>query len=248
MRGSSSIDQKFTVHKGATANNQPRRSFAKYTSRIEARNRLLGEGILRETEEYLELIQDHEFNSPSQAASILLASNANGFVEWKDAQGNTLRYNQNNDGHTQPPSPLSPLQQFEDQVRGRPRTTEAEKLVVQRIGQDIFRTSLMEHWHGRCPLTDISDQDLLRASHIIPWSECRNDADRLDMHNGLLLSGLWDLAFDRGLVTFDDAGQPQFSPRLSQAAQAELRWQRPIPLTPGHQSKLVWHRRKWNLE
>ena len=29
------------------------------------------------------------------------------------------------------------------------------------------------------------------------------------MHNGLLLSALWDAAFDRGLVTFDDAGNPR---------------------------------------
>lgn len=138
--------------------------------------------------------------------------------------------------------PDAPLQQFAAQVRGLPRTTEAERLVVQRIGQDVFRASLMEYWRGRCPLTGISDQDLLRASHIVPWAQCQSDAARLDVHNGLLLSALWDAAFDRGLVTFDDGGYPQFSPRLSQAAQAELRWREPISLTPGHQNHLAWHR------
>ena len=39
-----------------------------------------------------------------------------------------------------------PLQQVVDQVHSLPRTTEAERLVVQRIGQDIFRTSPMECW------------------------------------------------------------------------------------------------------
>ena len=80
-----------------------------------------------------------------------------------------------------------------------PGTTEAERLVVLRIGQNIFRASLMDYWQGRCPLTGISDRPLLRASHTVPWSECESDAERLDVHNGLLLSALWDAAFDRAL-------------------------------------------------
>jgi hypothetical protein len=49
-------------------------------------------------------------------------------------------------------------------------------------------------------------------------------------------------AFDKGLVTFDDAGNPEFAPTLSEAARAELRWQQPIPLTDQHRIRLVWHR------
>ena len=41
------------------------------------------------------------------------------------------------------------------------------------------------------------------------------DGERLDVHNGLLLSALWDAAFDRGLVTFDDEGRPVFSSSLT---------------------------------
>ena len=77
----------------------------------------------------------------------------------------------------------------------------------QRIGQDIFRTALMNYWQSRCPLTGIADPALLRASHIVPWAEC-DDAQRLDVHNGLLLSALWDTAFDAGLVSFAD-GEPR---------------------------------------
>lgn len=123
-----------------------------------------------------------------------------------------------------------------------PKTTEAERLVVQRIGQDIFRVGLIEYWQGRCPMTGITDTALLRASHIVPWKDCASDAERLDVHNGLLLSALWDAAFDRGLVTFDDEGQPQFSPFLSDSARAELRWQEPILLTDKHRRQLTWHR------
>jgi hypothetical protein len=45
--------------------------------------------------------------------------------------------------------PDAPLRVFEDKVRDLPRKTEAERLVVQRIGQDIFRAALMTYWDGR---------------------------------------------------------------------------------------------------
>ena len=140
--------------------------------------------------------------------------------------------------------PDAPLREFEQRVADLPRTTEAERLVVQRIGQDIFRSRLMDYWQGSCPLTGITDAALLRASHIIPWAECESDAERLDVHNGLLLSALWDAAFDRALATFDDQGRPEFSPSLSEQARGELRWISPISLTDEHRRRLVRHRER----
>jgi HNH endonuclease len=140
--------------------------------------------------------------------------------------------------------PDAPLREFEIRVSDLPKTTEAERLVVQRIGQDIFRARLMDYWQGRCPLTGISDSALLRASHIVPWAECESDAERLDIYNGLLLSALWDAAFDRALVTFDDEGRPEFSAGLSDAARAELRWRTPVSLTEEHRRRLARHRER----
>jgi hypothetical protein len=137
--------------------------------------------------------------------------------------------------------PDVPLREFEIRVSDLPKTTEADRLVVQRIGQDIFRARLMDYWQGRCPLTGISDSALLRASHIVPWAECESDAERLDIYNGLLLSALWDAAFDRALVTFDDEGRPEFSAGLSDAARAELRWRTPVSLTEEHRRRLARH-------
>lgn len=137
--------------------------------------------------------------------------------------------------------PDAPLREFQAKTKDLPKTTEAERLVVQRIGQDIFRVGLIEYWRGRCPLTGISDTALLRASHIVPWKDCATDAERLDVHNGLLLSALWDAAFDRGLVTFNDNGHPVFSPRLSETARAELRWQSAVTLTDKHRAHLAVH-------
>ncbi|WP_372090742.1 HNH endonuclease signature motif containing protein [Tistrella mobilis] len=140
--------------------------------------------------------------------------------------------------------PDAPLQEFERRIAGLSRATEAQRLVVQRIGQDVFRERLMDYWQGRCPLTGISDSALLRASHIIPWADCESDAERLDVHNGLLLSALWDAAFDRALVTFDDQGRPEFSPSLSGQARGELRWNSPISLTDEHRRRLARHRER----
>ncbi len=138
--------------------------------------------------------------------------------------------------------PDAPLQTFLDKTRTLPRTTEAERLVVQRIGQDILREALMAYWGGRCPLTGIPEPALLRASHIKPWACCETDAERLAVHNGLLLSALWDAAFDRGLVTFEDDGTPRFASGLSAEAKAALHWNAPLRLTAQHRAQLAWHR------
>lgn len=78
--------------------------------------------------------------------------------------------------------PDAPLREFEAKVKDLPKTTEIERLVVQRIGQDIFRAGLLDYWQGRCPLTGITDTALLRASHIVAWKDCTSDAERLDVH------------------------------------------------------------------
>ena len=110
--------------------------------------------------------------------------------------------------------PDAPLDQFRGRVAGLPNTTEIERLVVQRVGQNIFREALLEYWSGRCPMTGVTDPALLRASHIVPWAVCDNDAHRLDVHNGLLLSALWDAAFDAGRVSFADTGEILLHPGL----------------------------------
>lgn len=138
--------------------------------------------------------------------------------------------------------PDSPLQAFIDRTKDLPRTTEAERFVVQRVGQNIFRDRLMRYWGEACPLTGISEPALLRASHIKPWAQCDSDAERLDVHNGLLLSALWDAAFDAGLVSFDDSGEPLFSSVLTDASRSRLTWSTSLRLTAQHRQQLAWHR------
>lgn len=122
--------------------------------------------------------------------------------------------------------------------------TEGRAEIRIRIGQPIFRQALMDYWNGACPLTGITDPELLRASHIVPWADCTTDAHRLDVHNGLLLSSLWDAAFDAGLISFADDGRAIASPRLSDAAAEKLALSTAIPLTltPEHRVNMAWHR------
>ena len=141
--------------------------------------------------------------------------------------------------------PDAPLHVFEAKAAGLPRRTEAERLIVQRIGQDIFRGGLMDYWQGQCPLTGVSEPALLRASHIIPWAECESDAERLDVHNGLLLSALWDAAFDRALISFTADGTPLISPKLGAAERAALTWVQPLRLTDQHQKRMERHRKRF---
>jgi predicted restriction endonuclease len=146
--------------------------------------------------------------------------------------------------------PDAPFQAFQSAVRHLPRATEAERLVVQRVGQDLFRQALLAYWGGRCPMTGIAIPELLRASHIVSWAECDTDQKRLDVHNGLLLSALWDAAFDAGLVSFGDDGAPITSPRLSEAAATALGLHvddKLSGLTDAHRENLAWHRMRYGF-
>jgi hypothetical protein len=131
------------------------------------------------------------------------------------------------------------------------RSTEVERLVVQRVGQDVFRSALMDYWGGRCLLTGISDPALLRASHTVGWAECDDDAHRLDVHNGLLLSALWDAAFDAGLISFTDDGKLLTAAALSAAAKIALHIETPAPamlsLTASHRANMRRHRARYGF-
>jgi HNH endonuclease len=139
--------------------------------------------------------------------------------------------------------PNAPLREFQAKVKDLPKTTEAERLVVQRIGQDIFRTALDNYWEGACAVTGITDRAMLRASHIKRWADCDTDAERLDAHNGFLLAAHFDAAFDAALITFSQNGEIKYSSELTEAAKAILLKSEPpkINLTDGHRHYLENH-------
>jgi len=144
--------------------------------------------------------------------------------------------------------PTMPLYEYQAEVAGL-GDTETERVTKQRVGQEIFRRALMRYWDNRCPLTGVTEPELLRASHILPWAECGSDAERLDVHNGLLLSAHWDAAFDAGLVSFSDDGTPLWKSQLGAATLAVLAATSVfhLTLTDEHRRYLCRHRRRFGF-
>jgi hypothetical protein len=123
--------------------------------------------------------------------------------------------------------------------------TEVERMVRQRVGQDVFRDALIEYWGGACAVTGLALPEVLRASHAKPWATCDADEERLDVFNGFLLVAHLDALFDRGLITFDLSGMLIVSEQLNSSHRAQLhlnelmrlRW-----IAPEHHPYLEWHR------
>jgi hypothetical protein len=103
------------------------------------------------------------------------------------------------------------LVQDAEEVLTDPELTPTEKhvLATARVGQGMFKEQV-RRFEPFCRITGLSDSKYLIASHMRPWRDS-NNAERLDGHNGLLLSPHVDHLFDRGLITFKNSGQPVIS-------------------------------------
>lgn len=86
-----------------------------------------------------------------------------------------------------------------------PNKTEREGLVTSRVGQGKYRRKLIAKFQGKCAITKTNIEEILIASHIVPWRES-NDLERLDENNGILLSPLYDALFDKHLISFKNDG------------------------------------------
>ena len=115
-------------------------------------------------------------------------------------------------------------------------------MVRQRVGQDIYRESLMDYWGGACAVTGIVIPELLRASHAKPWSECASDAERLNVFNGFLLVAHLDALFDRHLMTFTETGEAIFANQVDTTIRSKLGLASPMCLRWLRQEHLVFLR------
>jgi predicted restriction endonuclease len=98
---------------------------------------------------------------------------------------------------------------------GRRSVLERERVVRQRVNQRFFRAAALAAYGGRCCITNLGVQDLLIASHIVPWAE--DTANRVNPRNGLCLNALHDCAFDRGFITLKRKLRVEESPLLRAA-------------------------------
>lgn len=112
-----------------------------------------------------------------------------------------------------------------------------------RVGQGRFRRELMRRWNNACAVTGCRVAAVLRASHCKPWH--RSDhRERLDSHNGLILSANLDALFDAGLIAFDDAGRMIVAGVISPPERQALGIPADLTRQPGSRLKayLTFHR------
>ena len=129
-----------------------------------------------------------------------------------------------------------------DAILAAANVTETEKssLIKSRIGQGAFGQKLVSYWNG-CAVTGFKDTNLFVASHIKPWC-ASNNAERLDLFNGLLLAPKLDKAFDAGLITFDAEGHIKVSPLFSEPEKLGITLEMGVELTPQHEKFMDFHR------
>jgi len=104
---------------------------------------------------------------------------------------------------TESPSLTDPHVRLEQNLPG---ITERKGLVTSRVGQGAYRKGIIHRWEYKCAVTGFDKLDVLIASHIVPWAES-TDPERLDIHNGILLSPTYDALFDRHLISIENNGR-----------------------------------------
>lgn len=92
--------------------------------------------------------------------------------------------------------------------------TERKELIKARMGQGVFRDSLLQKYNNSCLISGINFKHVLVASHIKPWIVSNND-ERLSSENGLLLSATYDKLFDGGYISFNSDGKIWISSLIS---------------------------------
>jgi 5-methylcytosine-specific restriction protein A len=98
-----------------------------------------------------------------------------------------------------------------------PNKTERSGIVSTRIGQGAFRKRVIHRWEYQCAVTKFNKLEILIASHIVSWSKATNE-ERLDVHNGILLSPNYDALFDKHFITFSSQGKIVLSDKIEKAA------------------------------
>ncbi len=114
------------------------------------------------------------------------------------------------------------IEKEEEKINNLSNKTPGQKqeLIRARVGQGKYREKLLESC-PYCPITLVSDERLLIASHIKPWSKS-NDFEKTDPLNGFMFTPTYDKLFDRGFITFEIDGTMIVSPWISPMNQKRL--------------------------
>jgi hypothetical protein len=90
-----------------------------------------------------------------------------------------------------------------DQLRIRDVSTgDAQVTARRRKGQDRIRQHILTNYGRQCALCDVSDSELLEASHIVPWSADPDAQGRLS--NVVCLCQMHHALFETGYIALTD--------------------------------------------
>lgn len=76
---------------------------------------------------------------------------------------------------------------------------EREAIVKIRVGQHLFRQTILSSYNNKCCISGVAATELLEACHIVDWSEDRKN--RLEPTNGICLNALFHKAYDTHLLS-----------------------------------------------
>ncbi len=109
----------------------------------------------------------------------------------------------------------------DSKLKLNPTVTERTGLVTSRVGQGAYRKSIIHRWEYKCAVTGYDKLNILIASHIVPWANADN-SERLDVHNGILLSPTYDALFDKHLISFESSGKIILSSEIEKRAYEKI--------------------------
>lgn len=89
-----------------------------------------------------------------------------------------------------------------------------------RVGQGKYRKELLKQCPF-CPITTISDDRILIASHIKPYKKS-NSVEKIDPYNGFIFTPTFDILFDKGFMSFTDDKKIMLSPFLSKMTYSKI--------------------------
>ena len=92
---------------------------------------------------------------------------------------------------------------------------------VTRKRQAEYRQNVLEQMPF-CPFTLVTEDRILQACHIKPFSKCENDNERYDYKNGITMTPTYHVLFDLGMISFKDNGELLISPFLSNMNKTRL--------------------------
>lgn len=183
-------DKGFLVQQGAIARKEIVSSAADSVTPV--RKRLLSEGVLADDGDRYRFTKDYLFDSPSGAAAAVLGRTANGWIEWKRADGQTLSRVKRVSRDDQTPLLDEPkrqqiLQRHQQLVNEGKLPTQQEIAKQYALFRERFGPSILAGLDGEPLLTLMHDHG--NPDSLVYWLEYKNDEEFQTRTFGSIVGG-----------------------------------------------------------